>query len=73
MLRGPVGLILNFSNCHSDVTLWHVMFVEFASPLPYEISDDPEKGRLVWLQGMAGVGKSAVAFTIAERNQRVSE
>ena len=39
----------------------------------YGISDDPEKSRPFWLQGMAGVGKSTVAFTIAERNQRVSE
>ena len=39
----------------------------------YGISDDSEKSRFVWLQGMAGVGKSAVAFTIAERNERVGE
>jgi len=29
--------------------------------------DDPEKNKLVWVHGMAGVGKSAVAFTVAER------
>jgi len=39
----------------------------------YGISDDPEKNRLVWLNGMAGLGKFAVAFTLAERNQRVRE
>ena len=26
----------------------------------YGISDDPEKSRLVWLNGIAGVGKSAL-------------
>ncbi|KAG2150892.1 hypothetical protein DEU56DRAFT_977589 [Suillus clintonianus] len=29
--------------------------------------DDQEKNRLIWLHGTAGVGKSAVAFTVAER------
>jgi hypothetical protein len=29
--------------------------------------DDTEKNQLVWLHGTAGVGKSAVAFTVAER------
>ncbi|KAG2125957.1 hypothetical protein DEU56DRAFT_862483, partial [Suillus clintonianus] len=29
--------------------------------------DDREKNRIVWLHGTAGVGKSAVAFTVAER------
>jgi hypothetical protein len=33
----------------------------------YELLDNPDKSRLIWLHGMAGVGKSAVAFTIAER------
>ncbi|KAG2035324.1 hypothetical protein BDR03DRAFT_962772 [Suillus americanus] len=30
----------------------------------YELLDDPDKNRLIWLHGTAGVGKeSAVAFT----------
>ncbi|KAG1765744.1 hypothetical protein EV702DRAFT_940018, partial [Suillus placidus] len=29
--------------------------------------DDTEKNQLVWLHGTAGVRKSAVAFTVAER------
>ncbi|KAG0698124.1 hypothetical protein DFH29DRAFT_1003094 [Suillus ampliporus] len=29
--------------------------------------DNQEKSRLIWLHGTAGVGKSAVAFTVAER------
>ncbi|KAG1855717.1 hypothetical protein DFJ58DRAFT_745399 [Suillus subalutaceus] len=29
--------------------------------------DDTEDNQLVWLHGTAGVGKSAVAFTVAER------
>ncbi|KAG1809414.1 uncharacterized protein BJ212DRAFT_1279709, partial [Suillus subaureus] len=29
--------------------------------------DDPEKNQLIWLHGMAGIGKSAVVFTVAER------
>lgn len=33
----------------------------------YELLDDQEKSRIVWLNGTAGVGKSAVAFTVAER------
>ncbi|KAG0707950.1 hypothetical protein DFH29DRAFT_994575 [Suillus ampliporus] len=34
----------------------------------YELSDNRDKGsRLIWLHGTAGVGKSAVAFTVAER------
>jgi hypothetical protein len=33
----------------------------------YELLDNPDKNRLIWLHGIAGVGKSAVAFTIAER------
>ncbi|KAG2035327.1 hypothetical protein BDR03DRAFT_1093230 [Suillus americanus] len=33
----------------------------------YESLDGPEKNRLIWLHGTAGVGKSAVAFTVAER------
>lgn len=32
-----------------------------------ESLDDREKNRLIWLHGTAGVGKSAVAFTVAER------
>ncbi|KAG2124244.1 hypothetical protein DEU56DRAFT_705388, partial [Suillus clintonianus] len=31
------------------------------------ILDNPEKSRLIWLHGTAGVGKSAVAFTVAEK------
>jgi hypothetical protein len=33
----------------------------------YKVLDNPEKNRLIWLHGTAGVGKSAVAFTVAER------
>jgi hypothetical protein len=33
----------------------------------YRLLDNPEKSRLIWLHGTAGVGKSAVAFTVAER------
>ncbi|KAG2140981.1 hypothetical protein DEU56DRAFT_701213, partial [Suillus clintonianus] len=33
----------------------------------YEFLDNPENNQLVWLHGTAGVGKSAVAFTVAER------
>ncbi|KAG2146299.1 hypothetical protein DEU56DRAFT_170275 [Suillus clintonianus] len=33
----------------------------------YGLLDDREKSRLIWLHGTAGVGKSAVAFTVAER------
>ncbi|OAX31314.1 hypothetical protein K503DRAFT_703884, partial [Rhizopogon vinicolor AM-OR11-026] len=33
----------------------------------HELLDNQEKSRLVWLHGTAGVGKSAVAFTVAER------
>ncbi|KAG1818308.1 hypothetical protein EV424DRAFT_1620497 [Suillus variegatus] len=35
--------------------------------LIYELSDKREKNQIIWLHGMAGVGKSAVAFTVAER------
>ncbi|KAG1741347.1 hypothetical protein EDB19DRAFT_1609691, partial [Suillus lakei] len=37
--------------------------------------DDPKKSQLIWLHGTAGVGKSAVAFTVAERmrNLKVTE
>ncbi|KAG2051909.1 hypothetical protein BDR06DRAFT_570926 [Suillus hirtellus] len=37
--------------------------------------DDQEKSRLIWLHGTAGVGKSAVAFTVAEtmRDLKVTE
>ncbi|OAX38829.1 hypothetical protein K503DRAFT_676370, partial [Rhizopogon vinicolor AM-OR11-026] len=33
----------------------------------YWLLDNPKKSQLIWLHGMAGVGKSAVAFTVAER------
>ncbi|KAG2344328.1 hypothetical protein BDR05DRAFT_989454 [Suillus weaverae] len=33
----------------------------------YGVLDDKLKNRLIWLHGTAGVGKSAVAFTVAER------
>jgi hypothetical protein len=33
----------------------------------YGLLENPDKSRLIWLHGMAGVGKSAVAFTKAER------
>ncbi|KAG2348514.1 hypothetical protein BDR05DRAFT_904012, partial [Suillus weaverae] len=33
----------------------------------YKLSDTKEMNRLIWLHGTAGVGKSAVAFTVAER------
>ncbi|KAG1718434.1 hypothetical protein EDB19DRAFT_1984152 [Suillus lakei] len=33
----------------------------------YGLSDNPQKSQLIWLHGTAGVGKSAVAFTVAER------
>ncbi|OAX42166.1 hypothetical protein K503DRAFT_394422 [Rhizopogon vinicolor AM-OR11-026] len=33
----------------------------------YGLLDDTEKSRLVWLHGGSGVGKSPVAFTVAER------
>ncbi|KAG1811294.1 uncharacterized protein BJ212DRAFT_1278205, partial [Suillus subaureus] len=33
----------------------------------YELLDNPKKNRLIWLHGTAGIGKSAVVFTIAER------
>ena len=41
----------------------------------YGILDDPgsSENQLVWLNGMAGVGKSAVAFTVPELNRRMSE
>jgi len=41
----------------------------------YGVLDDPEsrESQLVWLNGMAGVGKFAVAFTVPERNRRMSE
>ncbi|KAG2138559.1 hypothetical protein DEU56DRAFT_755847 [Suillus clintonianus] len=32
-----------------------------------ELLDGEEKSRMIWLHGTAGVGKSAVAFTVAER------
>ncbi|KAG1799442.1 uncharacterized protein HD556DRAFT_128594 [Suillus plorans] len=41
----------------------------------HESLDDPEKNQLIWLHGTAGVGKSAVAFTVAEtmRGLKVTE
>ncbi|KAG1776051.1 hypothetical protein EV702DRAFT_931449, partial [Suillus placidus] len=33
----------------------------------HALLDDQEKNRLIWLHGAAGVGKSAVAFNVAER------
>lgn len=33
----------------------------------YRLLDDRKKSRLIWLHGTAGVGKSAIAFTVAER------
>lgn len=33
----------------------------------YQSLDNPERSQLIWLHGMAGVGKSAVAFSVAER------
>ncbi|KIK45389.1 hypothetical protein CY34DRAFT_543387 [Suillus luteus UH-Slu-Lm8-n1] len=33
----------------------------------YKLLDERKKSRLIWLHGTAGVGKSAVAFTVAER------
>ncbi|KAG2093701.1 uncharacterized protein F5147DRAFT_585303, partial [Suillus discolor] len=33
----------------------------------YRFSDNNKKCRIIWLYGTAGVGKSAVAFTVAER------
>jgi len=40
-----------------------------------ELLDKREKNQLIWLHGTAGVGKSAVAFTVAERMRglKVSE
>ncbi|KAG2347301.1 hypothetical protein BDR05DRAFT_725669 [Suillus weaverae] len=41
----------------------------------HRLLDDREKSRLIWLHGTAGVGKSAVAFTVAEtmRDLKVTE
>ncbi|KAG1801177.1 hypothetical protein EV424DRAFT_404245 [Suillus variegatus] len=41
----------------------------------YRLLDDRKKSRLIWLHGTAGVGKSAIAFTVAERmrNLQVTE
>ncbi|KAG2350817.1 hypothetical protein BDR05DRAFT_869344, partial [Suillus weaverae] len=33
----------------------------------HRLLDDRQKNQLIWLHGTAGVGKSAVAFTVAER------
>ncbi|OAX31807.1 hypothetical protein K503DRAFT_676274, partial [Rhizopogon vinicolor AM-OR11-026] len=33
----------------------------------YGLLDVQEKSQIIWLHGTAGVGKSAVAFTVAER------
>ncbi|KAG1807685.1 uncharacterized protein BJ212DRAFT_1281760, partial [Suillus subaureus] len=32
----------------------------------HKFLDDPKKSQLIWLHGMAGIGKSAIAFTVAE-------
>ncbi|KAG1835689.1 hypothetical protein EV424DRAFT_1551697 [Suillus variegatus] len=37
----------------------------------YGLSDTKEMNRLIWLHGTAGVGKSAVAFTVADRMRRL--
>jgi 2-phosphoglycerate kinase len=41
----------------------------------HRLLDKTEDSRLVWLHGTAGVGKSAVAFTVSERmrNLKVTE
>ncbi|KAG2119844.1 uncharacterized protein F5147DRAFT_602228, partial [Suillus discolor] len=41
----------------------------------HKLLDDPEKNHLIWLHGTAGVGKSAVAFTVAEtmKGMKVNE
>ncbi|KAG1899969.1 uncharacterized protein F5891DRAFT_952999 [Suillus fuscotomentosus] len=36
----------------------------------HELLDDSEKNQLFWLHGMAGVRKSAIAFTVAETHER---
>jgi deoxyadenosine/deoxycytidine kinase len=33
----------------------------------YDSLDDGEGSRIIWIHGTAGVGKSAVAFTVADR------
>ncbi|KAG1818117.1 uncharacterized protein BJ212DRAFT_1479946 [Suillus subaureus] len=33
----------------------------------YRLLDEQEKNQLIWLHGMAGIGKSAIMFTVAER------
>jgi hypothetical protein len=33
----------------------------------HKLLDDPDKNQFIWLHGTAGVGKSAVAFTVADR------
>ncbi|KAG2132358.1 hypothetical protein DEU56DRAFT_757336 [Suillus clintonianus] len=38
----------------------------------HRLLDNREKNRLIWLHGMAGIGKSAVAFTVAERMRALS-
>lgn len=38
----------------------------------YESLDSQGKSRLIWLHGTAGVGKSAVAFTVAENERSKS-
>ncbi|KAG1786347.1 hypothetical protein EV424DRAFT_1286964, partial [Suillus variegatus] len=32
----------------------------------HKLLDDPEKNQLIWLHGTAGVGKSAIAFTVTD-------
>ncbi|KAG1814379.1 uncharacterized protein BJ212DRAFT_1274365, partial [Suillus subaureus] len=33
----------------------------------HKLLDNPEKNQLIWLHGMAGIGKSTIAFTVAEK------
>ncbi|KAG1803082.1 hypothetical protein EV424DRAFT_1331183, partial [Suillus variegatus] len=41
----------------------------------HELLDNPDKNQLIWLHGTAGVGKSAVAYTVAEtmKGMKVTE
>ncbi|KAG1718600.1 hypothetical protein EDB19DRAFT_1606507, partial [Suillus lakei] len=39
----------------------------------YGFLDNPEKSQHIWLDGMAGVGKSAATFTVAERMRDLKE
>lgn len=38
----------------------------------YQLLDNRKMSQLIWLHGMAGVGKSAVAFTVAERMRGIT-